>query len=703
MQHFSNVTVRRRIAIVFLGATVILIALMVRLTYLQVVRADHFTSLALNQRLRPVPLLAERGVIYDRGGNVLAASMSFEAAYVVPIEVVDAPFAARQLAPILSQTPETIEKKLTARKALEWLALRLTPDEADAIRRLDLPGVGVQERPLRYYPNGSLAAQLLGFAGIDNQGLEGIERHFEKYLKGQDGMIVQERDAAGRSIPGGIERRIHPTDGFDVVLTVDKVIQYVAEREIERGVLEADADWGLFIGVHPQTGEVLAVAHYPSFDPNEYGAYPPERWRNRAIADFFEPGSTFKVMTTAAALDAGVVTPDSTYVDPVTLNIGGGRVSCWRHGGHGRQNLVEALENSCNPIFSMIAEDLTGPRFHQYIDAFGFGDLTGIDFPGESPGTIPAANARLLTWANVGFGQGIGASALQMVMAVSSIANGGQLLQPYVVKEVKNGEGDTILTSSKKVLGRPISANTSAEMRNMMRSVVERGSGTLAEVPGYPTAGKTGTAQIAGPGGYLQGRKSNMAAFLAFAPYDDPQFAGIVMLYKVGQEPSYGGIWAAPVFGRIASEALEAMGIPRRDLEGAPDDGTVTVPNVRNLGIDDAKELLFVHGLEIAAEGVYGIVIEQTPPPGAKVAPGTNVRLTFYDEVTGTGGLHRVNVPDVFGRSMRDAAMQLSRAGLRIEIEGTGYAIRQEPKAGAEIYEGEAVKVFFSPPDQGGS
>jgi len=696
LQRLSWMMIHRRIAIIFVAAVFFLVLLSVRLSYLQIVQADRLASLALEQRLRPVPLLAQRGVIYDRNMNTLAASMSFEAAYAIPVEVRDPEETARRLAPILNRPVEEIEARLRRQRAVEWLKLRLTPEEADAIRRLDLPGIGIQERPLRYYPNGSLAAQVIGFAGIDNQGLEGLERQFESYLKGQDGMVVQERDATGRTIPAGIERRIEPVHGYDLVLTIDKVIQYIAEREIERGVLEANADWGLFLGVNPKTGEILALAHYPTFDPNDYAAYPPETWRNRAITDYFEPGSTFKMVTGAAALETGVATLDSVFVDPVTLQIGGGRVSCWRPGGHGRQTFVQAMENSCNPIFALLADAMTGERFHKFLTAFGFGSRTGIQFPGESPGVIPEPNARVLRWANVGFGQGIGATALQMVMAASAIANGGELMKPYLVKEIRAPDGTVVESFSPQVVRRVISAKTAEEMRGVLRSVVENGSGRQADVPGYRVAGKTGTAQIASPqGGYLQGPKSNMASFLAFAPADDPVFAGIVMLYKVGQEPSYGGIWAAPVFARIAEEALAYLGVPRRELEEAADD-RVRVPNVINMEFPDAEEVLLAHGLTVQAEGQRGFVVEQTPPPGTRVEKGTRVILTFYEEHHGHGA--HVTVPDVLGRSMKDAAMVLAREGLRIRIEGTGYAVRQDPEPGTQLHEGDAVTVIFAPP-----
>src|SRR5690606_1357799 len=250
--------------------------------------------------------------------------------------------------------------------------------------------------------------------------------------------------------------------------------------------------------------------------------YPPETWRNRAITDYFEPGSTFKMVTGAVALETGVATLDSVFVDPVTLQIGGGRVSCWRPGGHGRQTFVQAMENSCNPIFALLADAMTGERFHKFLTAFGFGSRTGIQFPGESPGVIPEPNARVLRWANVGFGQGIGATALQMVMAASAIANGGELMKPYLVKEIRAPDGTVLESSSPQVVRRVISAKTAEEMRGVLRSVVENGAGRQADGPGYRVAGKTGTAQIASPqGGYLQGPKSNMASFLAFAPADD--------------------------------------------------------------------------------------------------------------------------------------------------------------------------------------
>lgn len=690
--------VRRRIAALFLIASVCLFLLGVRLAYLQIVQANHLTSLALEQRLRPVPLLAERGVIYDRNKNILAASMSFEAVYATPIEIENPAATARALAPFLDSDAAWLEERLSRRQAIVWLKLRLTPDEADAVRALELPGIGVQERPLRYYPNDDLAAAVLGFAGIDNQGLEGLERYYESVLKGQDGMIVRERDASGRAIPGGIERRVEPTDGFDVVLTIDKVIQFIAERELERGVLEANADWGVFVALDPRTGEVLAMANYPGFNPNSYADFSPERWRNKALTGFYEPGSTFKVFTAASALETGAATPESEFVDPVTLQIGGGKVSCWRAGGHGHETFVEAVENSCNPVFALLADRMGGETFHKYVTAFGFGQKTGLDFPGEALGLVPGPKGSVLTWANVGFGQGVSTTGIQMVTAAAAIANGGSLMRPYLVKQIMDSNGNVIKETTPEVVRRPITRETALEMRDILRSVVENGSGRQADVAGYRVAGKTGTAQIPSPtGGYLQGLKSNMAAFLAFAPADDPRIVGIVMLYRVGREPSYGGVWAAPVLGRIFEQALEHMGVPRAQ-EKADRDPLIKVPNVRNLARADAEEVLLAHGLRVISEGVHGYVVDQTPPAGARVDRGAQVVLTYYETSHAEDEGH-VTVPDVIGRSMRDAASMLSEAGLTIEIEGTGYAVSQDPRQGSGIHVGDVVRVRFEPPN----
>ena len=305
---------------------------------------------------------------------------------------------------------------------------------------------------------------------------------------------------------------------------------------------------GIFVAVDPKTGDILAMATYPSFDPNHFSDYPPELWKNRAVTDQFEPGSTFKVITGSVALEVGAATLASTYVDPVRLERWGGVVNCWRAGGHGEQTFVEALENSCNPVFAVMSADEIGPaRFYEYIRAFGFGGRLGIDFPGEGTGLVPRPTPNpSLQWANVGFGQGIAVTPLQMAMAVAAIANGGTLYKPRLVKEIRTKDGDIVEARAPEIIRQVLSRQTAQEFISAMRSVVANGSGTRADVPGYRVAGKTGTAQIPEHGRYID---LNMATFVGFAPADDPAIVGVVMLYKVHAQPSWGGTWAAPVFG----------------------------------------------------------------------------------------------------------------------------------------------------------
>lgn len=695
MEKFSLITIRRRIAVLFLAVLAVACIFVLRLGYLQIWSGDRLLDMALTQRFSPVPLLPNRGTIYDRNLSTLATSISAEAVYAVPVEVENRAAAATVLAPVIERDVAWVEQQLSQNVRTVWLRLQVDPETARRVRAEAIPGIYVTERPQRFYPNASLAANVLGFAGIDNQGLEGLEAHFDSVLSGTAGMLVRERDARGRAIPDGIERRIAPEDGLDIVLTIDQVIQYIAERELERGVLEAQAEMGIFVAVDPRTGEVLAMANYPSYDPNRFADFPSDLWKNRAVTDQFEPGSTFKAFTGAVALEVGAATLDSTYVDPVRLVRWGGVVNCWRHGGHGHQTFIEAMENSCNPVFAEMGADLIGKtQFHRYTQAFGFGSRLGIDFPGEGTGMVPRATAGDLQWANVGFGQGIAVTPIQMAMGLSAIANGGTLYRPYLVREVRTQDGEVVESRGPEAIRRVMSAQSAQDTTLTLRSVVANGSGTQADVEGYHVAGKTGTAQIPEGGRYID---LNMASFVGFAPADDPVFVGVVMLYKVHAVPSWGGTWAAPVFGRIVEEALEYMGVPRRlDQAERPPAERVHVPNVRNLTRDDAADLLAQAGLRVAYEGVGTFVLDTVPKPGAVVEQGTTVLMLFHEEERPEP--IDVRVPSLVGLSMRDAALLLQDAGLLIRIEGTGVARSQEPRAGEVIASGTAVHVRFEPP-----
>lgn len=698
MQRFSQLLISKRIIAMVAGSACIFALLCVRLGYLQFVRGESLRQMALDQRLRPIPVLAPRGDILDRNREALAISVSAESAYAIPIEVTSPEGEARTLSRILDMPYDNLLERLKRRQAMSWLKLNLAPATTRALLQANLPGIGVVERPVRDYPQGSLAAQVLGFAGVDNQGLEGLEAYYDTYLRGTDGKVVRERDATGRAIPGGVEKRFAPVPGETIVLTIDAGIQRIVERELRRAVLETQSEYGMFVALDPKTGGVLAMATYPSFDPNAYGRSDPKSWRNRPVTDQYEPGSIFKIVTGSAALDAGVVGLNETFVDPVTIHRWGVRISCWKGGGHGTETFVQVTENSCNPIFAIIGADrLGGVKFRRYASAFGFGAPLGIDFPGEGTGRLAAADAPDYTWANIGFGQGLAVTPLQMAAAAATIANDGVLMRPHFLKEVLAPDGHVVKQVEPEVVAPVLKPSVAKEFAGVLRKVVINGSGKLANAPGYGVAGKTGTAQIAEGGHYLKG--TNMASFVGFAPYDDPKLAGVIMLYKVGVQPTWGGLRAAPVFGRIIGPVLQILGVkPQTEGEdGAASeeaDKPVAVPNVEGMSVGDAQDALHKAGLGWALDGAGGRVFEQVPAPGAELAAGGSVMLSLYDGPP--GDLHQVTVPDVTGLSLEDAAYRLARVHLYIRIDGEGRAVAQDPPAGARLTEYQPVRVRFA-------
>ncbi len=693
------VTVRKRVVTLLLFFSGVFALLFLRLSYLEVIAGDRLFSWAIDQRQSIIPILADRGEILDRNLTKLAVSMSTDAVFAIPAEVKDVEDTAAKLAPLLQLDKEWLLDRLQKRQRMVWLKLRVDPVTARAVRELELPGIDIVVRPQRFYPHDELAAQLLGFAGIDNQGLEGLEAYYDRYLRGVDGMLLQERDATGRIIPGTLEQHIPPLSGNSLVLTIDHVIQYIAERELAKAVQETNSEFGISIFVQPKTGEILAMAVYPSFNPNYYSSWTADVWRNRAVTDQFEPGSTFKVVTGVSALEAGVTRLDEVFVDPIHLSRWGGRVNCWRSQGHGQQTLVEATENSCNPIFAILAADRLGPqKFYRYASAFGFGQKTGIDLPGEAVGMLPkpgdTRHGELLQWANIGFGQGVAVTPLQMAMMVSALANDGKLMRPHIVKEIRDRNGKIVQSFPPEVVRQVISKQVANDFAKVMRSVVVNGSGLRAEVPGYRVAGKTGTAEMPSPlGGYSDDR---IASFIGFAPVDDPQIAGVVMLVKIGVRPAYGGTWAAPVFSAVVGDALEYMQVARKAEVSLPNtNGQAYVPNVQNLPRSEALNVLAQAGLQVACTGTGEYVEQQLPRPGAQVKIGSTVQLSFETEGE---ACDEVVVPDVVGRTMRDAAVSLGQAGLVIVVEGSGIATQQQPAAGTHVECGERVVVKFTLP-----
>lgn len=667
-----------------------MVGLVARLAYLQIYRGEELAHRAIAQRMRPQTIDAQRGNILDRNYKTLAISVGADAVYALPASIQDVEGTARQLAPYLSMSESDLTRLLQRDSATSvWLARGLTVETAEAIRSLGLPGIRLTKRPQRYYPQGSLAAHVIGIAGADNQGLEGIEYFYDEVLKGVPGKQATERDASQRNIPGGDTEFVPPQAGYDVVLTIDSVIQYLAETRIREAVIETKSERGLVLIMNPKTGEILANAIYPTFDPNYFQDFSADRRRNVAITDQYEPGSTFKFVTAAASLDLGLTTNARTFESGSAWEIGGGKVRNSDGRVFGNISFLEAMERSDNITFAKLSVEMGPDRFHPYIQAFGFGRRLGVDFPGEIAGTVLSPNraGQTLQWANIGFGQGIAITPLQLVNAISAIANGGSLMKPYFVREIRDVHGQLIKQFEPEVLNDCVTPATAHEVSHLLRSVVVNGNGNRAEIAGYFVAGKTGTAEIPEAGGYGSGR---ITSFVGFAPVDDPALAMVVLLYRPEGETAYGGVLAAPVFREIMEESLEYLGIKRRQ-NGRERSPLVLVPNVTNFTRAEAQARLAQDGLYWTMEGEGTLVTDQTPSPGVRVPTQTTVHLFFANNSEGD----EVEVPSVIGLSMRDASAKLTDLGLRIKVQGSGLAVTQSPKEGSKIQRGSAVEVQF--------
>lgn len=554
---------QKRIAAVFLVVIGLAGALWLRLGYLQIVRHPFLEAEAMRQRYRSHQLVPNRGAVLDRHGMPLAVTVYGHGVYAVPAAVTDPKASAERLAELLGRPVDELVELLTRDSGSVWLTDRLEPAAAAAVESLRLPGVYVVERPQRGYPQGMMAADVLGYTGRDNQGLAGLEHWFDDILAGVPGEHFSERDPRGRAIAGARSQVRQAVPGHDLVLTLDYVLQYTAEQELARGIEAANAEWGLVVIMQPKTGEVLAMTVLPAFDPADYQSYLPRAHRNYAVADQFEPGSTFKVFTVATALEEGLVTLETELPAPAVLPIGGGVVRSHGFVNHGMLSVTDAVVVSSNTALAHLgAEVVGGAVLAEYLHAFGFGQRLGIELPGEGAGRVPTPGrvaGELLQWATVSFGQGIAVTPLQLTAAIAALANNGTLMKPSIVREIRDPDGYVVEHFSPTALRQVVSPATARDVVETMAAVVERGTGRRAQVAGYRLAGKTGTAQIPEDGRYGDKR---LASFVGFGPVEDPELVVLVMLYDVQQDNAEGGRWAAPVFANIMRRGLQHLGIP---------------------------------------------------------------------------------------------------------------------------------------------
>ncbi len=531
-----------------------------RLVNLHILQAAELTQRAERQHWKAVTLEGARGTIYDRNGKVLAINVEVPSAFGVPTALGDLRGVSRRLATVLNVRAHELEKKLRQDRHFVWLARKLDPDQGRRLQALSLDGIGVVMEGRRFYPKGPLLSHVLGFAGMDGEGLEGIERRYDRYLRGDKQIMLLERDALGRTVlPRGIQES-GPDAGRHVTLTVDEVIQYITEQELEVAVQTTRAKGGIAVVMDPQTGAILSMAVNPRFDPNVVKSLSPDRWRNRAVADTFEPGSTMKVFMGAAALEERVVTPTTSLFGEFGQMTVANTV-IHDHEKLGWMTFAEMIHKSSNIGAAKTAMRLGEQRLYEYLRKFGFGERSDADLPGEVSGILkPTKEWGRRSLASIAMGQEIGVTALQLATGMSAIANGGSLMKPYVVSEVHDSKGRVLAQMGPHVRRQVISPATARAMATILEGVVTDGTGAKAAVPGIRVAGKTGTAQKIDPrtGGYSS--TMVVGSFVGFAPVDDPKVT-IVVVVDEPQVDAWGGAVAAPAFRRIAEQVLPHLGV----------------------------------------------------------------------------------------------------------------------------------------------
>ncbi|MCU6795763.1 stage V sporulation protein D [Paenibacillus sp. WQ 127069] len=630
----TQTTVRRRLFVALIIGTFLFIALIIRLGFVQIWLGPELSGKAEDSWRRNIPFAAKRGEILDRNGVQLAYNISSPTVMAIPAQIKDAKSVAAQLASTLQLNEEALLKQITQRQLIVRIqpgGRKITQEKAQEIRSLNLPGIVVAEDNKRYYPFGQLAAHILGFTGIDNQGLTGIELKYDKPLTGLGGSISFLADAAGRQMPNSTDAYVKPRDGMNLQLTVDSHIQSVLERELDQAMVKYQAEHAIAIVMDPNNGEILAMGGRPGYDPGSFREFPKESYdRNLPIWMTYEPGSTFKIITLAAALEEKKVNLNESFYDPGYIEVAGARLRCWKRGGHGSETFLQVVENSCNPGFVVMGQRLGKEKLFDYISKFGFGTKTGIDLGGEENGIMfKMSRVGPVELATTAFGQGVSVTPIQQITAVSAAINGGKLFKPFVARGwYQPGSSQMIDQVQPELVRQVISEATSKQVRETLESVVANGTGRNAFIEGYRVGGKTGTAQKVVNGRYSA--TDHIVSFIGFAPADDPK----IVVYAAVDNPQglqFGGLIAAPLVKSIMEDTLRYMQVPERKDQMEKkyvygDTRLVEVPNVIGMSITDIYENLNSNFL-LAKSGVGSYVVNQVPKAGAKLEQGSTIRI----------------------------------------------------------------------------
>ena len=618
-----------------------------RVAFIEFFRGEELQELAYEQQTRDRLITPKRGSILDRNGEGIAMTETVNAVSVIPVQVKEKEKTAQFLSEKLDLTYEEVLEKVSQKVALVRIKTKVDPDLAAEIRAAEYPGVEVDEDVRRVYPYSELAAQVIGFVGKDNQGIIGLEAKYDDLLEGEQGKILTLTDSRGNEVDSEQER-IPPVDGKNLVTTIDVVMQQYAEQTIAKAVETKGAKKGLIIILNPQNGEIYAMANYPTFDLNEpfvindeelaavwdtfsqeeQNDYLNKMWRNAAINDTYEPGSTFKIVTSSAGLEEKVVSPESSFFCRGFHIAGDRQIKCWRYPRtHGAETFVQGVQNSCNPVFMEIGERLGAETFLEYMQKFGFAQKTGVDLAGEATGIIhKLENIGPVELATMSFGQSFQITPLQLLRAASSIVNGGHLVTPHFAKGIADEEGNMVEAFQYEEGEQIISRETSETMKTILESVVSEGTGSKAYIPGYRIGGKTATSEK------LPRRSGKyIASFMSFAPAENPQVMALVLIDEP-QGVYYGGTVAGPVMQELLQNILPYLGIEpkynEKEAEEAADLKT-TVPDLKGMTGNEAKTALFQAGLSAEIETEGEMVERQIPPAGETVNKGTKILLYF--------------------------------------------------------------------------
>lgn len=717
-----GLSLKKRLLALLVIFTLIVAALLAQVALIQFIQGEELQKKAYIQQNESRLISPIRGTIYDTNGKELAISAQVGTVTGFPNSI-DKEYAetiANGLAPILEMDRDDIYKLLTKKTNSVTIKKKIDREVEDKVRKWiakeKITGIKIDEDAKRYYPDANLAAHVIGFTGTDNQGLQGIEAVMEKYLKGVPGKILSGVDANGSAIPYDSEMRIDAQDGLNVVLTIDKTIQYLATKTLEKAIDDYKVKRGaIAIVMDPRNGDILALVSKPDYDLNKPFAAPAGLegidaatwdgtstegvsilnktvWRNKAISDTYEPGSTFKSFTAAAGLEEGAVKPDTITSDaPIKVAGWPKPIYCWRRGReHGTETFTMGVVNSCNPVFVKVAQSLGIDRFYSYLHAFGFYDKTGIDLYGEGK-PLFQSKPKEIDMAVASFGQRFTITPIQLITGYSALINGGKLMKPRLVKDLTDQDGNVVKKFEPEVVRTVISKQTSDMLRGILEQVVANpnGTGNNAYVKGYRIGGKTGTSETTEQGVYT-------ASFVAFAPADNPVVSVFVALFDPEGESHMGGVIAAPTAGKLIEDVLNYLQVERRyteeDLKSIAKE--VLVPEVRNMTVEEAVKSLKQQGLAYKLEGNgnnKSMVLEQIPKPDASIPQNSVVLLyTYKPEKQPT-----VKMPDLLKKSISEATEALKNAGLNIRVSGSGIAVKQEYAPGMSVPKGEVIEVDF--------